>query len=464
MSSQRFYTGDEHGLVKVVTITEPVTVKVKRVRRNQPTPEAPPKPIPTVETWGTPDRERAVQLLCWDHDKKHLVVARKNGLVQLLDPKDGSAIAEFKHTLGKVGKIDTVFVGLFANSEFIITCTSTGVLTRQSIPEPNKSSVTNVGQDICRMRVHPREPHIIVTGGKEQEVTIWDLNALFQDASSKEVAKEDQNGKNGKHGKNGKNGKAATKSSSTAAASSASASASASEKMPGAPEARYKSKEILANGQLFKAKNVKNDHLDLRVPVWNTDLLFLSQYDFTRVVAGTRFHQIRVYDTKNGARRPVVDVEVGEMPVVAMSNGKDASEVVFSDTVTNVYSVDTLTGAIIGQYKGFTGVATALATFIPFEGEEATHLVSVAMDRCLRVHEMTQTRKLLHKVYLKQRMTAVVVGEYSPAEPVEDEDEGENSKGKNKQAGNQDENDDDLWESMGKLEDKKTKKRKIGKE
>ncbi|KAF9953789.1 WD repeat-containing protein 74, partial [Mortierella alpina] len=438
-----------------VTITEPVAVKVKRARRNQPTPEAPQKPIPTVETWGTPDRELAVQLLCWDHDKKHLVVARKNGLVQLLDPKDGSAVAEFKHTLGKVGKTDTVFVGLFANLEFIITCTSTGVLTRQAIQDPSKASVTNVGQDICRMRVHPREHHIIVTGGKEQEVTIWDLNALFQDASSEEVAKEEKNEKNGKNGKKGKNGKAATKSSS-----------SPSEKATGATEARYKSKEILANGQLFKAKNVKNDHLDLRVPVWNTDLLFLSQYDFTRVVAGTRFHQIRVYDTKNGARRPVVDVEVGEMPVVAMSNGKDASEVVFSDTVTNVYSVDTLTGAIIGQYKGFTGVATALATFIPFEGEEATHLVSVAMDRCLRVHEMTQTRKLLHKVYLKQRMTAVVVGEYSPAEPAEDEEEGVNSKGKNKQAGNsnQDENDDDLWESMGKLKDKKSKKRKIGKE
>ena len=329
---------------------------MKRVLRNQPTPVAPPKPIPTVENWGTPYRERDVQLLFLDHDKKHLVVSRKNGLVQLLDPKDGSAVAEFKHTLGKVGKVDTVFVGLFANSESIITCTNTGVLTKQSIQDPSKSSVTNVGQDTCRMRVHPREHHIIVTGGKEQEVTIWDLNALFQDASSEKeesqaLTKEDKHGKNGK---NGKNGKTATKTGASLSSKSPAAASSSpsSEKKAGAPEARYKSKEILATGQLFKAKNVKNDHLDLRVPVWNTDLLFLSQYDFTRVVAGTRFHQIRVYDTKNGARRPVVDVEVGEMPVVAMCNGKDASEIIFSDTVTNVYSVDTLTGAIIGQFKG----------------------------------------------------------------------------------------------------------------
>jgi len=80
---------------------------------------------------------------------------------------------------------------------------------------------------------------------------------------------------------------------------------------------------------------------------------------------------------------------------------------------------------------------------------------------------MSKTRKMLHKVYLKQRMTAVVVGEFIPAEPIEDEDDGEASNNKKKRADgddNDDENDDDLWESMGKLEEKKTKKRKLTKE
>ncbi|KAF9092625.1 WD repeat-containing protein 74 [Mortierella sp. GBA35] len=451
MSSQRFYTGDEQGLVKVVTITEPVVVKPKRVRRNQPTPEAPAKPVPTVETWGVPDREKAIQLMCWDFEKKHLVVARKNGLVQLLDPKDGTVTTEFKHTLGKEGKVDNIFVGLFANSESIITCTNTGRLAVQSIADHSKVTVVEVGKDICRMRVHLREHHIVATGGKEQELTIWDLKALCKD-TTEEIPEPPKKGK--KANKNAK-------------ASAAPAPTPAPAPTKGGSDARYKSKEILANGQLFKAKNVKNDHLDLRVPVWNTDLQFLNQYDTSRIAVGTRNHQIRVYDVKSGARRPAIDAEVGEMPVVAMANGKDGSEIVFSDTVTNVYSVDTLTGAIIGQYKGFTGVATALATFIPFEDSSNTHLVTVAMDRCLRVHEMTKTRKLLHKVYLKQRMTAVVVGEYTPAEPAEDEEEGDASKSRKRTEGDgddDDENDDDLWESMGKLEDKKSKKRKLAKE
>ncbi|KAF9935206.1 WD repeat-containing protein 74 [Linnemannia zychae] len=447
MSSRRFYTGDEQGLIKVVTITEPVVVKPKRVRRNQPTPEEPPKPVPTVETWGVPDREKAIQLMCWDFEKKHIAVARKNGLVQLLDPKDGTVTTEFKHILGKEGKVDTIFVGLFANNESIITCTNTGRLAVQSIMDRSKTTVLDVGKDICRMRVHPKEHHIVATGGKEQELTLWDLKVLCKD-TTEDIPEPVKKGK-----KN--NNKAAA----------AAAHKKEDEKKPKGPEARYKSKEVLSNGQIFKAKNVKNDHLDLRVPVWNTDFQFLSQHDTSRIAVGTRNHQIRVYDLKSGARRPAVDVDVGEMPVVAMANGRDGSEVVFSDTVTNVYSVDTLTGAIIGQYKGFTGVATALATFVPFEDDSTTHLVTVAMDRCLRVHDMTKTRKLLHKVYLKQRMTAVVVGEFTPAEPTEEEEEGDgSSKKKRAEDDDDDEDEDEIWNSMGKLGDKKSKKRKLAKE
>ncbi|KAF9932878.1 WD repeat-containing protein 74 [Modicella reniformis] len=433
MSSRCFYTGDEQGLIKVVTITEPPVNKAKRVRRGQPTPEPLPKPIPTVETWGSPDRERSIQLLCWDHDKKHLVVARKNGLVQS-----------------------------------IITCTNTGVLTIQSIQDASRTTTATVGKDICKLRVHPREHNIIATGGKEQELTLWDLNELCKDPSFQESQESQESLANGKKSSEGGKLTSSPPAPSSSSPSSKASGASGDKKQNGAPTAPYQSKEVLAKGQIFKAKNVKNDHLDLRVPVWNTDFQFLSQYDMSRIAVGTRYHQIRVYDTKNGARRPVVEKEVGEMPVVALANGKDGSEIVFSDTMTNVYSVDTLTGDILGQYKGFTGVATALATFTPFEDQSTTHLVSVSMDRHLRIHEMDKTRKLLHKVYMKQRMTVVVVGEYTPAEPAEDDEEDTSKRSRKTGDGDENDqdgvNDDDLWESMGKLQDKKSKKRKTGKE
>lgn len=207
------------------------------------------------------------------------------------------------------------------------------------------------------MRVHPREHHIVATGGKEQELTLWDLKALTKDPTAEEETPESATKKGKKNSKK-----------------SAPAPTPAPAPAKGGPEARHKSKEILANGQIFKAKNVKNDYLDLRVPVWNTDLQFLNQYDTSRIAVGTRNHQIRVYDVKSGARRPAVDAEVGEMPVVAMANGKDGSEIVFSDTVTNVYSVDTLTGAIIGQYKGNFALSFIwlLGTFLLVSGTMLT--------------------------------------------------------------------------------------------
>lgn len=61
-------------------------------------------------------------------------------------------------------------------------------------------------------------------------------------------------------------------------------------------------------------------------------------------------------------------------------------------------------------------------------------VVSVSLDRFLRVHETSSIhRKLLNKAYLKQRLTAVVVDEsYEVEKPVDEEAKEE----------------DDLWSSM----------------
>ncbi|KAG0244174.1 WD repeat-containing protein 74 [Actinomortierella wolfii] len=435
---QKFYTGDENGLVKVVIVPDtPLPDKqIKTIRNVERAPkdgkqkkEEETAPAATIEVWGQPDRNRAIQLMTWDHDRKHLVVARKNGLVQLLDPKDGSVTLEIKQVLPpKQGKVEPAFVGLFANSKNLITCINTGTLTVYSIDDTANPQTANLGQNLCRMRVHPHDHHLVATCGNEEELTIWDLNSIFPQKSNKTE---------------------------TTAAEAHDEKKNTS---------RHKAKEALGKGQVFKAKNVKNDFLDLRVPVWNTDFQFLDSKDHQhhRLAVGTRNHQLRVYDTKQ-ARRPVLDVEIGTMPVIALANGKDATEVVFSDTVTNVFSVDTLTGTILGQYKGFAGVATALACYTPSDDSTKTNLVTVSMDRHLRVHDMTGARKLLHKVYLKQRMTAVVVGEHivekKSKKRSNDDDEEEDEEGVD--AADSDNEDEDVWAQMGKLEEKpKTKKPK----
>ncbi len=58
----------------------------------------------------------------------------------------------------------------------------------------------------------------------------------------------------------------------------------------------------------FEAKNVPQDKLRLRVPVWITCLSFLGADN--KVVTGTAYKHMRVYDTK-ADRRPIMSIDIG---------------------------------------------------------------------------------------------------------------------------------------------------------
>ena len=93
--------------------------------------------------------------------------------------------------------------------------------------------------DLCRLRVHPKEHHLFACGGKERELSVWDANSykegIFIEAQKKKESKA---------------------------------------------------------GLVWMSKNVSHDFLDLRVPVWITDLQFLSKQETTKLVVGTKYHQV----------------------------------------------------------------------------------------------------------------------------------------------------------------------------
>jgi ribosome biogenesis protein NSA1 len=67
--------------------------------------------------------------------------------------------------------------------------------------------------------------------------------------------------------------------------------------------------DALFPGEIWRAKNVANDYLGLRQPVHNTCLTYLSlssSSDQPQILAGTRFGDLRRYDTRSG-RRPISD-------------------------------------------------------------------------------------------------------------------------------------------------------------
>ncbi|KAL8184241.1 UNVERIFIED_CONTAM: hypothetical protein K2H54_010731 [Gekko kuhli] len=185
---------------------------------------------------------------------------------------------------------------------------------------------------------------------------------------------------------------------------------------------------------IFRAKNVRNDWLDLRVPIWDRDMQFLPGSE--KMVTCTGYHQVRLYDPSSPQRRPVLEATFGEYPLTALSLTPDANAVVVGSSRGDVAVIDLRQGRLVKCLKGFAGSIRAI------QCHPALPLVaSCGLDRFLRVHNLHHKR-LEHKVYLKSRLNCLLLtsrekweneGLDSPAELQGDVKE---------------EEDDEIWNSM----------------
>ncbi|XP_017344467.1 WD repeat-containing protein 74 isoform X2 [Ictalurus punctatus] len=164
---------------------------------------------------------------------------------------------------------------------------------------------------------------------------------------------------------------------------------------------------------IFTAKNVANDWLDLRVPVWVRDMAFLTQSN--KIVTCTGHHQVRVYDP-SCQRRPVLEAKFGEVPLTALSVPPGENSVVVGNTHGQLATLDLRKGLVRGCMKGVAGSVRGLQCHptLPL-------VASCGLDRFLRIHNL-QDRTLMHKVYLKSRLNCVLVSS-KDLQCVSDEDE-----------------------------------------
>ncbi|KAK1154991.1 hypothetical protein AOXY_G28052, partial [Acipenser oxyrinchus oxyrinchus] len=239
----------------------------------------------------------------------------------------------------------------------LITCVESGLLKVWKEGSVDSAEIT-VGPDVYKMCQSPSQRHRVATGGKENDLKIWDLQR------------------------------------------------------PEEP--------------VFRAKNLRNDWLDLRVPVWIRDMQFIPGSD--KVVTSTGYHQVRVYDPASPQRRPVLQVEYEEYPLTALSLTADANSVVVGNTHGQVAIIDLRQGRLLRCLKGVAGSVLSLQchSSLPL-------VASCGLDRFLRIHN-TQDGRLQHKVYLKSRLNCLLFssrdkleadGETALQDGVKEEDEGE---------------------------------------
>ncbi|XP_061462465.1 WD repeat-containing protein 74 [Rhineura floridana] len=187
---------------------------------------------------------------------------------------------------------------------------------------------------------------------------------------------------------------------------------------------------------IFRAKNVRNDWLDLRVPVWVRDVQFLPGSE--KIVTCTGHHQVRLYDPSSPQRRPVLEATFSEYPLTALSLTPDANAVVVGSSRGDVAVIDLRqAGRLVQCLKGFAGSVRAIQChpMLPL-------VASCGLDRFLRVHSL-QHKRLEHKVYLKSRLNCLLLTSREKWE-----EEGLDPSADVQSDVKEEEDEDEIWASM----------------
>ncbi|XP_067943635.1 WD repeat-containing protein 74-like isoform X1 [Watersipora subatra] len=197
-------------------------------------------------------------------------------------------------------------------------------------------------------------------------------------------------------------------------------------------------------GAIFKAKNVRDDWLDLRVPVWVTAIGHLPRPSLSLVLATTGYHQIRVYDPLANRRRPLIDMEWGEQPITSLCvNPRNDRQVMVGNTIGEQGLMDLRSMKCLGKYKGGAGAIRSIQCHptLPV-------VVSCGLDRYVRVHDM-QSRLLTQKFYMKSRLNKLLLvhdwEDPKPEETLVKEEVELTIEGTEKLPGD---TEDALWESL----------------
>ncbi|KAK4686361.1 ribosome biogenesis protein NSA1, partial [Tremellales sp. Uapishka_1] len=114
-------------------------------------------------------------------------------------------------------------------------------------------------------------------------------------------------------------------------------------------------KDALEVGEIWRAKNLPNNNLSLRQPVYHLCMSFLNDTS-QDIVTGTKAGQVRRYDTRQ--RKVVSNWKIArEGGIGAVQPGTSEHELFFSDRSSFLGSMDLRTGKLLYSYPKLTATA-----------------------------------------------------------------------------------------------------------
>ena len=168
---------------------------------------------------------------------------------------------------------------------------------------------------------------------------------------------------------------------------------------------------------IWQAKNVLNDNLNLRVPIWHTSVDFLqSTTDSTStsgalIASGTGYKHIRLYDVKNTDTRPIYSYESNtDFRITSIHSNHSIQEytIYVGDTSGGLSLYDLRIGKRLCTLKGSVGsIRDIQLSPSRYTGKghnsEGGYVASVGLDLVLYIYN-THTHKLMEKHYMKNRL------------------------------------------------------------
>lgn len=152
--------------------------------------------------------------------------------------------------------------------------------------------------------------------------------------------------------------------------------------------------------KVFTSKNLPNDFLELEVPVWESDLVFLDAH---HLATCSRYGYLRVFDTRK-QRRPVLEYVNSKEQIVYGCAAAHQNTLFVGSASGIVRAFDTRKmKTILHTYKGFTGSVTDIVT-----DNSGKYIFTSCLDRFVRVHSVESTA-VQYQCYVKSKATQILM-------------------------------------------------------
>eukprot|EP01130_Rhizamoeba_saxonica_P017744 TRINITY_DN8676_c1_g1_i1.p1 TRINITY_DN8676_c1_g1~~TRINITY_DN8676_c1_g1_i1.p1 ORF type:complete len:361 (+),score=88.50 TRINITY_DN8676_c1_g1_i1:42-1124(+) len=175
--------------------------------------------------------------------------------------------------------------------------------------------------------------------------------------------------------------------------------------------------DINTQQQVWKARNVPNDFLDMQVPILDKDVIWLKESSGRAFLSVTAHKHIRIYDIR-AKRQPKISVDFGENPLhVAREDPLAWHSIAVSDSSANLKLTDMRKNfKVTGGFKGISG-AIRDVQFHP----TLPYIVATGLDRFVHAYH-SGTRRYFGRLYIKQRQNKLLVAKDVWEQPEEDSD------------------------------------------